>query len=100
MVDRAEAERLLARFERVFKPAPGHDMVIHAKDYEEARAAVLAAMTVPPCSWSYDDWDCKWDSACGEAYQFMDGGPTENSYKHCPNCGGSIMLAAAPEVPR
>ncbi|WP_380692100.1 hypothetical protein [Serratia marcescens] len=49
------------------------------------------------CKWNYDDIDSKWDSACGDAWMFSDGGPTENGVKFCQGCGKPVLLAAAPE---
>lgn len=48
------------------------------------------------CEWSQsDDPDfCWWDSACGEAWTFTDGGPTENGMKFCPYCGKELCVAA------
>lgn len=58
-----------------------------------------AAMLQPAsqgCKWTYDEHDYKWDSACGEAWQFTDGGPEDNGVKFCQGCGKPAMLAAAP----
>jgi hypothetical protein len=49
------------------------------------------------CKWTYDEHDYKWDSACGEAWMFSDGGPIENGVKFCQSCGKPVLLAAAPE---
>ncbi|HEI9849576.1 TPA: hypothetical protein SLN67_002611 [Serratia marcescens] len=49
------------------------------------------------CQWTFDEHDSKWDSGCGEAWMFCDGGPTENGVKFCQNCGKPVLLAAAPE---
>lgn len=32
-------------------------------------------------------YDC---SVCGESFCFIEGKPTENLYKYCPNCGAKI----------
>lgn len=49
------------------------------------------------CQWTFDEHDYKWDSGCGEAWMFSDGGPTENGVKFCQSCGKPVLLAAAPE---
>ncbi|CAI1502083.1 Uncharacterised protein [Serratia grimesii] len=49
------------------------------------------------CEWIYDAQDCKWDSGCGDAWMFCDGGPAENGVKFCQCCGKPVVLAAAPE---
>ena len=32
-------------------------------------------------------YDC---SVCGESFCFIEGGPSENLYKYCPNCGADM----------
>ena len=32
-------------------------------------------------------YDC---SICGESFCFLEGSPTDNSYKYCPNCGAKM----------
>lgn len=49
------------------------------------------------CQWTYDEYDYKWDSACGEAWQFTDGGPEDNGVKFCQGCGKPVLLPAAPK---
>lgn len=49
------------------------------------------------CHWTFDEHDSTWDSGCGEAWMFSDGGPTENGVKFCQSCGKPVLLAAAPE---
>lgn len=65
------------------------------------RAAMLQPVsqsyTLPEgCKWTYDEHDYKWDSACGESWQFTDGGPEDNGVKFCQGCGKPVVLAAAP----
>ncbi len=43
-----------------------------------------------PCVWTYDDEHDKWDTACGEAFQVMSDGPTENAMRFCPFCAHPI----------
>lgn len=42
------------------------------------------------CEWKYDSYHHKWDTECGTAYQFMEGGRKDNDYRYCPYCGGRI----------
>ncbi len=42
------------------------------------------------CSWKLDEIDCAWDTGCGNAFQFIDGGPRDNKFRHCPYCGGVL----------
>lgn len=49
------------------------------------------------CKWTYDEHDYKWDSACGESWQFTDGGPEDNHVKFCQGCGKHVELQPATE---
>lgn len=49
------------------------------------------------CQWTYDEHDYKWDSACGESWQFTDGGPEDNGVKFCQSCGKPVELPASPK---
>jgi PHP family Zn ribbon phosphoesterase len=42
------------------------------------------------CVWKYDEFDDKYDTACGQAHIFEDGGIAENYHVYCPYCGGKI----------
>ena len=35
----------------------------------------------------YTYYDC---SVCGESFCFIEGSPTDNLYKYCPNCGAKM----------
>lgn len=45
--------------------------------------------TEPVCVWTLDrdNWGDSWDTACGEKYVFIDGGPRENGQRFCGYCG-------------
>jgi rRNA maturation endonuclease Nob1 len=47
------------------------------------------------CQWAQDDMggDDVWETQCGQAFQFNDGGPAENSFKFCAYCGGNLVEA-------
>lgn len=47
------------------------------------------------CAWTHDEDDGSWDSACGEAWQFSDGGPVENNVRFCQGCGKPVGITAA-----
>lgn len=49
----------------------------------------------PPCEWTYDELHWKWDTSCGEGFQFTNDGPEENGFNFCPYCS----LAIKPVVP-
>jgi len=71
---------------------------------EQAIDAALAEIDrltapAPPCRWTRDesflDESDKWDTACDRAFTFIDGGPRENHYTHCPGCGRVIEVTTA-----
>lgn len=43
------------------------------------------------CEWVYDDTHDKWDTECGDAFQFNDGVPIENNFGWCPFCGERLL---------
>jgi len=47
----------------------------------------------PPCEWHLDDIgeDSVWETTCGHAFQFNDGGPAENHMAFCGYCGKKLM---------
>lgn len=48
------------------------------------------------CGWILQNSDYGiWEGACGAEWLFPEGGPSENSMKHCPNCGKRVQLAGA-----
>lgn len=44
------------------------------------------------CKWIYDEVHFKWDSECGEAWQFMNDGPEENGCRFCFSCGRQVLV--------
>lgn len=49
-----------------------------------------AANTRRPCGWvsgSWRDGNNLWYSDCGHVFEFDNGGPVDNGFKHCPYCG-------------
>ena len=40
----------------------------------------------PECRWTEDD-ETVWATACGQMWQFNEGGPVENKCQFCPYCG-------------
>lgn len=65
-------------------------------EHRAAIHAITAALrAAPECAWTYDTSTDSWDSACGEKWQFNDGGPAENNCRFCQGCGGRV--AARPQ---
>lgn len=46
----------------------------------------------PVCAWKRDD--DYWETSCGDAFQFADGGPGENNMRFCPYCGRALQVLA------
>lgn len=44
------------------------------------------------CEWSHNDDDGFWETSCGEAWRFDDGGPKENSMNFCHGCGKTLRI--------
>jgi len=55
---------------------------------------LAAAPDASPCIWTHDENEyCdKWDSACGESWSFIEGGPAENNVRFCHGCGRLVCL--------
>lgn len=84
-------------------PTPA-DLVAHvvALPAEEARALLVALLRARPevavaavvlgtCEWTADD-EGTWQSACGAAFTFDDGGPVENGQRYCHSCGSRVVV--------
>ena len=59
--------------------------------YEE-RTLYTAEAVPRTCEWTHNDDDGFWETACGEAWRFDDGGPAENSMHFCHSCGKSLRI--------
>jgi len=46
------------------------------------------------CKWTEDEWDGYWQTDCGQAWEFTDGGPAENHCRFCHYCGKPIEVVA------
>lgn len=44
------------------------------------------------CEWAHNEDDGFWETACGDACRFDDGGPAENSMHFCHSCGKSLRI--------
>jgi predicted nucleic acid-binding Zn-ribbon protein len=45
------------------------------------------------CVWNYySSWEEDyWETSCGKTYVIIDGLPSENNYKFCPECGRKLI---------
>ena len=47
------------------------------------------------CAWTpmdSEDMPGTYESACGETWSFVDGGPVENNYRFCHGCGKPVEV--------
>ena len=44
------------------------------------------------CEWTHNEDDGFWETACGEAWRFDDGGPGKNNMHFCHSCGNSLRI--------
>ena len=64
-----------------------------SKLYTTPQPTQAQAGAVPlTCEWTHNDDDGFWETACGEAWRFDDGGPAENSMHFCHSCGKSLCI--------
>lgn len=61
---------------------------------DELRGAGYLPADAMPCVWTEDITGDFWESACGETWTFIDGGPAENKARFCHGCGHPIEAVA------
>ena len=50
------------------------------------------AVPLGTCEWSHEESDGFWESSCGDAWRFDDGGPKENNMHFCHHCGKTLRI--------
>lgn len=53
----------------------------------------LRELDKPDCVWTFDADQGMYDTGCGEAWCFEEGGTAENKVKFCPFCQGAVREA-------
>lgn len=86
------------RDDTVIDPRTGrfHDV----QRYRDMKADILAKWGTPQpvvrepltCEWTHNDDDGYWDTSCGKAWRFDDGGPKENNMNFCHCCGKTLRI--------
>lgn len=74
--------------------------VLGLLDERKRLAAELEAAKERTCQWRYMDFPesgSDYESACGGAWTFNDGGIEENEVKYCWRCGGRVLPPIPPE---
>lgn len=69
-------------------------------EFTQIARAVLAKWGTPQpvvrepltCEWTHNDDDGYWDTSCGKAWRFDDGGPKENNMNFCHCCGKTLRI--------
>ena len=71
------------------------DIVYHT-EYDNFRAAAqrLRELDKPDCVWTNGDSDEEFETQCGNAFTFIDGGISDNNCKFCQYCGGAVKDAS------
>ena len=104
LIDRATLEQMVNALEAVLDDSKyANELTVTGGVYEglqckealTAGRAALANAEQPACLWSKDpDFEMgdTYDSACGEKWSFIDGGPTENRVSFCQGCGKPVKL--------
>ena len=95
----AEIEKLAAEHLKAFAQFTGAGDVWVEGEVAFARA-VLAKWGSPQpvarepltCEWTHNDDDGYWDTSCGKAWRFDDGGPKENNMNFCHCCGKTLRI--------
>ena len=67
-----------------------NDLAVFGRWQVDYAAIVEGIDAMTTCDWSHDSTHSKWDSGCGNGFQFMDGTPRENGFKFCPFCGKEL----------
>ena len=73
--------------------------LFYAGMQHEAKHKIIQSGSAPEataegCKWTEDSSGEYWESACGETWTFLDGGPSENNARFCHGCGKTITAVA------
>ena len=96
---KAEIEKLAAEHLKAFAQFTGAGDVWVEGEVAFARAVLAKWGTPQPvvrelltCEWTHNDDDGYWDTSCGKAWRFDDGGPKENNMNFCHCCGKTLRI--------
>ena len=89
-------EQAMADMERLSAPQPARDtaeVIDRLRTRCEELEAENARLREATCTWTEDDDtdNSIWDTACGEAFVFTDGGPEDNDIRFCCYCGKKLV---------
>ena len=95
----AEIEKLAAEHLKAFSQFPMGGQVWFEGEVEFARDVLARWGTPQPvarepltCEWTHNDDDGYWDTSCGKAWRFDDGGPKENNMNFCHCCSKTLSI--------
>ncbi len=73
--------------------ARGNGLHVEALCLTTPQPTQAQAGAVPlTCEWTHNDDDGFWETACGKAWRFDDGGPKENNMNFCHCCGKTLRI--------
>jgi len=78
------------------EPALSFESIVELIQSAEFREACSNSVTERTCEWkddSFDDDESCWQTQCGNAFSFINGGIKENRSVYCQYCGGKIIVA-------
>lgn len=66
---------------------------VNGKLIEAALRELIEKHKEKLCEWHLgDEENGIWESSCGEAWSFIDGGPQENRVSYCHHCGYKVSI--------
>ena len=76
--------------------------VLRLRAVASAAFAAGEAAERETCQWSIDDYggESMWETQCGHAFEFNDGGPKANGAGFCCYCGKRLVEAYSSEDPQ
>ena len=95
MITRDEAKRAIFNASKNDKSSPKnciHLLILHSfidKIYDSFEEAIKPKT----CEWKQcnSEYDTSWEGTCSVKWLLIDGTPTENHMKFCPQCGGKLI---------
>src|SRR3990167_1541554 len=86
---------------RIMRRDPRAPYVVYTfrrAELDKITAAWRASLHSARCTWTETE-EGQWDTACGEVFEFIDGGLAENGAKFCQYCGLPVREVKAKEQP-
>ena len=93
ILDRLRIEAQREPHEPIWREAMGEvlGLRLRVESLEQLRKMRELPQYGNSCQWKEDE-DGIWRSDCGNLFEFMADGPTENEFRFCPYCGANISI--------